>query len=43
MREGEAESKSPRLSNPALAKWEDASQRTLFCPRCGVSELVEKS
>jgi hypothetical protein len=43
MREGESESKSPRLSNPALAKWEDASQRTLFCPRCGVSEMVEKS
>jgi len=43
LREGEAESKSPRLSNVALAKWSDAAQRTLVCPRCGVTELVEKS
>ncbi len=43
LREGEAESKSPQLSNVALAKWADAAQRTLVCPRCGVSELVEKS
>lgn len=41
--EGEAESKSPRLSNRALARWEDATQRTLVCPRCGISESVEKS
>ena len=41
--EGEAESKSPRLSNLALARWEDGAQRTLVCPRCGISEAVEKS
>jgi hypothetical protein len=41
--EGEAESKQPQLSNRALAKWVDAAQRTLFCPRCGISETVEKS
>jgi hypothetical protein len=43
LREGEAESKSPHLSNLSLAKWQDASQRTLVCPRCGVSESLEKS
>ena len=42
MSEGEAESKQPRLSNPALAKWLDKEQRTLICPRCGLTEAVEK-
>ena len=42
MREGEAESKNPKLSNPALAKWAEAAQRTLVCPRCGVTELADK-
>ena len=43
LREGEAESKSPELSNRALAKWADAAQRTLVCPRCGITELVDIS
>ena len=43
LREGEAESKTPILSSPALAKWADAAQRILICPRCGISEPVEKS
>jgi hypothetical protein len=43
LHEGEAESKNPKLSNRALAKWADAAQRILFCPRCGISESVEKS
>jgi rubrerythrin len=43
LREGEAESKHPELSSRALAKWEDQSQRVLVCPRCGISEAVEKS
>ena len=43
LREGEAEGKNPRLSATALAKWADAEQRTLICPRCGITELVEKS
>ena len=43
LREGEAESKSPQLSSRALAKWADAAQRILVCPRCGISEMVEKS
>lgn len=42
MREGEAESKQPKLSNLALAKWVDKAQRILMCPRCGITELVEK-
>jgi len=42
MREGEAESKLPRFSNIALAKWTDNSRRTLICPRCGITELVDK-
>ncbi len=43
MREGEAESKQPELSSPAIAKWVDAEQRVLVCPRCGISESVDKS
>jgi hypothetical protein len=43
LREGEAESKNPSLSNQALAKWADAEQRTLLCPRCGITEPVERS
>jgi hypothetical protein len=43
MKEGEAESKTPELSNRSLAKWADPAQRILICPRCGLSESVEKS
>lgn len=42
MREGEAESKQPRFSNRALAKWADPVHRTLICPRCGITELADK-
>lgn len=42
MREGEAESKQPALSSIALAKWTDKAQRTLICPRCGITELADK-
>lgn len=41
--EGEAESKHPQLSNRAMAKWADAEHRTLVCPRCGITEPVEKA
>ena len=41
--EGEAESKQPRLSNPALARWADPARTTLTCPRCGITELAEKA
>lgn len=41
--EGEAESKDSRLANAALAKWTDASRRFLTCPRCGITEPVERS
>ena len=40
LREGESESKSPRLANFALAKWADASRTTLVCPRCGITEKI---
>ena len=41
LREGEAESKTPRLSNRAIAKWSDPARRVLLCPRCGISELAD--
>ncbi len=41
--EGEAEDKEARLSTVALARWRDATRRTLFCPRCGVEELISKA
>lgn len=41
--EGEAEGKVPRLSNAALARWADKTRQTLVCPRCGITEPVEKS
>ena len=41
MTEGEAESKTPELSNRAMAKWFDAAQTTLICPRCGLTEPVD--
>jgi hypothetical protein len=40
--EGEAESKGPKLTNFALAKWTDKTQEYLVCPRCGVTEKVDK-
>jgi hypothetical protein len=43
MQEGESESKQPSLSTHALARWTDPSRRTLICPRCGVTELVDKA
>ena len=42
MREGEAESKNPNLSNRAMAKWADPAQRILVCPRCAITELADK-
>jgi hypothetical protein len=38
--EGEAEDRDPKLSAPALARWRDASRRTLVCPNCGAEETV---
>jgi hypothetical protein len=40
MREGEGET---RLSNSAMAKWADMLHETLICPRCGITERVDKS
>jgi hypothetical protein len=41
-REGEAESKQMKLSAP-IAKWLDAARTQLICPRCGISEIVNKA
>jgi hypothetical protein len=41
-REGEAESKNPVLADPALAKWTDATRSVLTCPRCGITEAVDR-
>ena len=41
MREGEAESKQPKFSNSALAKWLDLAQTTLICPNCGITEKID--
>jgi hypothetical protein len=41
--EGEAEEKEPRLSTTALARWTNASRRTLTCPRCRIEEVVDKA
>lgn len=43
LREGEAESKQPKLSSVALAKWADKINQVLMCPRCGITEPVDKS
>ena len=42
-REGESEGKHPKLTHHALAKWADKTRRTLVCPRCGITELVDIS
>lgn len=40
--EGEAESKIVEFSSVGLAKWADKAERTLICPRCGITELADK-
>ena len=40
LKEGEAESKIPELSTPALARWADDEKDTLICPRCGQKEKI---
>ena len=42
LKEGEAESKTPTLSNQAMARWMDKTQQVLLCPRCGIAEPVNK-
>ena len=41
--EGEAESKQPRMSNTALAKWADEDRSVLVCPRCERTERISGS
>ena len=39
--EGEAEAGGVPLASDSLARWRDASRRTLVCPRCGVEETLD--
>jgi hypothetical protein len=41
-REGEAESKQMKLSAP-VARWLDPARSQLICPRCGITEFVNKA
>jgi hypothetical protein len=41
--EGEAEATEPRLSTVALARWRDATRRSLVCPRCSIEETIDKA
>lgn len=41
--EGEGEMKEPNYSSPGLAKWRDASRRSVYCPNCGAEERVNKA
>lgn len=41
--EGESESNQPELSESAMAKWVDAARTMLTCPRCGITERVDKA
>jgi hypothetical protein len=41
--EGEAEEKVPTLSTVALARWTSPARRALFCPRCGIEEMIDKA
>jgi hypothetical protein len=41
--EGESESKEPRLSTTALARWRDATRQALVCPRCSIEETINKA
>ena len=40
LREGEAESKTPRLSNKSLAKWFGSEKQILICPNCNIKESL---
>jgi hypothetical protein len=41
--EGEAETKEPQLSTPALARWRDATRQALVCPLCSIEETINKA
>jgi hypothetical protein len=40
--EGESENKNDDLGHRALARWTDATRQFLTCPRCGITERVER-
>lgn len=38
-----AEFVAPAGDKPSNAKWADSILATLVCPRCGISEMIEKN
>ena len=40
-REGEAEEREVKLSEPALARWRDDVREVLVCPRCEIEERMK--
>lgn len=40
--EGESESNTSELANRALASWMDKTQMVLICPRCKITEPIDK-
>jgi rubredoxin len=36
----EPEKKEPRPLGPPLASWTDSDRNALFCPRCGIAEML---
>ena len=40
-REGEAEEREVKLSEPARARWRDDEREVLVCPRCGIEERMK--
>jgi len=39
----ETQKKTPRLPSLVLARWTDATRKTLACPRCSIEEPVNKA
>jgi len=39
----QAEKKTPRFPSLVLARWTDATRRTLSCPRCSIEEPLNKA
>jgi rubredoxin len=39
--EGDAENRSATREKRGIAKWADPARRTLTCPDCGITELID--
>jgi hypothetical protein len=38
---GQGAVEDPDIADPRLARWMDRTRRTLICPTCGVTELMD--